>query len=75
MPFKRDLALQNMPLSKQPFKMQPRIENNEDDVAWSPRYHLPTTRINKRIKALSLQKVELDGWFSILYIILETCII
>ena len=27
MPFKRDLALQNIPFSKQPFKMQPRLEN------------------------------------------------
>ena len=27
MPLKCDLALQNIPLSKQPFKMQPQIEN------------------------------------------------
>jgi hypothetical protein len=27
MPFKRDLALQNVPLSKQTFEMQPDIEN------------------------------------------------
>ena len=29
MPFKRDLALQNIPLSKQPFKMQPQIQNED----------------------------------------------
>ena len=29
MPFKCDLALQNIPLSKQPFKMQPQIEYEE----------------------------------------------
>ena len=34
----------------------------------------PTTRTNKRW-ALSLQEVELDGWFLILQIILEMCII
>ena len=33
MPFKHDLALQNVPLSKQPFKVQPQIEN--EDVTWS----------------------------------------
>ena len=72
MPFKRDLACQNIPLSKQPFKMQPQIEN--EDVTWSPQYNLPTTRTNNR-RALSLQKVELDGWSLILHIILETCTI
>ena len=34
MPFKCDLALQSIPLSKQPFEMQPQIEN--EDVTWSP---------------------------------------
>ena len=29
MPFKHDLARQNIPLSKQPFKMQPQIENED----------------------------------------------
>ena len=29
MPFKRDLALQNRPLSKHPFKTQPQIENED----------------------------------------------
>ena len=29
MPFKRDLALQTTPLSKQPFEMQPQIENED----------------------------------------------
>ena len=33
MAFKRDLALQNVPLSKQPFKLQSQIEN--EDVTWS----------------------------------------
>jgi hypothetical protein len=60
MSFKCDLALQNIPLSKQPFRMQPQTEN--EDVTWSPQYNLPTTRTNKR-RALSLQEVELDGWF------------
>ena len=72
MPFKCDLALQNIPLSKQPFKTQPQIEN--DDVAWSPQYDMPTTRTNKR-RALSLQEMELEGWFLILHIVLETCTI
>ena len=72
MPFKRDLALQNIPLSKQPFKMQPQIEN--EDVTWSPQYTLPTTRTNKR-RALSAQEVELDDWFFNFHIVLETCTI
>jgi hypothetical protein len=29
MPFKLDLALQNIPLSKQPFKMQPHIKHED----------------------------------------------
>ena len=66
--FKGDLALQNIPLSKQPFKMQPQIEN--EDVTWSPQYTMPTTRTNKR-RALSLQEVELDGRFLILHIVLK----
>ena len=70
MPFKCNLALQNIPLSKQPFKTQPQIEN--EDITWNPQYTLPTIRINKH-RALSLQEVELDGWFLILHIILETC--
>jgi len=32
MPFKHDLALWNIPLSKYPFKTQPQIEN--EDVTW-----------------------------------------
>ena len=58
MPFKRDSTLQNIPLSKKPFKMQPQIEN--EDVAQSPQYNMPATRTNKR-RALSLQEMELDG--------------
>ena len=61
MPYKCDLALQNIPLSKHHFKMQFRIEN-EDGVTWNPQFNLPTTRINKHTRALSLQEVELDGW-------------
>ena len=45
MPFKHDLTLQNIPLSKQPFKTQPRIGN--EDVTGSPRCDLPATRTNK----------------------------
>ena len=60
MPFKRNLALQNIPFSKQPFKTQPQIEN--EDVTWSPQYNLPATRTNKRW-ALPLQEVELDDKF------------
>ena len=70
MPFKRDLCLQNIPLSKQAFKVQPQIETW--DVTWSPQYNLHAIRTNKR-RALPLQEVELDGWFLILHIILETC--
>ena len=69
MPFKC-LALQNILLWKQPFKTQPQIEN--EDVTWSPQYNMPGTRTNKR-RVLSLQEVELDSWFLILYIVLETC--
>ena len=58
MPFKRDLALQNIPLSKQPFQTQPQIGN--EDVTQSPQCNLPTTRTNKR-RVLSLQEVELEG--------------
>ena len=54
MPFKRDLALQNTPLSKQPFKTQPQIKNED---SWSPQYNLPATRTNKRM-VLSLQVVK-----------------
>ena len=73
MPFERDLALQNdRLLSKQPFKMQPQIEN--EDITWSPQCNLvPATRTNNRVMALSLQEVELDGWFLILHIVLKTC--
>ena len=52
-----------------PFKTQPQIEN--EDVTRSSQCNLPTTR-TKKCRALSLQ-VELDGWFLILHIILETC--
>ena len=69
---KHDLALQNTPLSKQPFIMQPQIEN--EGITWSPQYNLPATRTNKR-RALSLQEVELGGWFLILHIVPETCTI
>ena len=69
MPFKRDLVLQNIPLSKQSFKTQPQTEN--EDVTWSPQHNPPTTGTNKR-RASSLQEAELDGWFLILHIVLET---
>ena len=52
--------------------MQPQIGN--EDVVWSPWCNMPTTRTNER-RALSLQEVELDGWFLILHIVLETCTI
>ena len=59
--------LQNIPISKQPYNMQPRIEN--EDVTWSPQNTLLDTRTNKR-RALSLiQEVELDGWFLFLHIV------
>ena len=56
-------------LSKQPFKTQPQIEN--EDLARSPQYNLHAIRTNKR-RALSLQEVESDGWSLILDIVLET---
>ena len=68
MHFKFDLALQNIPLSKQSFKPQPQIEN--EDITWNPQYNMPTTETNKR-RSLSLQEVELDGWFLIFRIVLE----
>ena len=46
MPFKCDFDFQNIPHSKQSFKKQPQIEN--EDVTWSPQYNLPVTRTNKR---------------------------
>ena len=58
-------------LSKQPFKTQLQIEN--EDVIWSSQNNLPITRTNKHM-ALSLQEVELDGWFLIPHIVLEICI-
>ena len=61
-PFKRDLALQNIRFSKQPFSMQPQIEN--EDITWSPQYNMSVTTTKQR-KALLLQEVELDGWFVI----------
>ena len=70
MSFKRDLALQNIPLSKQLFKTQPQIEN--EDVTWSPQYNMPTTRTTSAWHLL-LQEVELDGWFWNLHIVLKTC--
>jgi hypothetical protein len=72
MPFKRVLALQIIPLWKQPFKTQPSVEN--EDVTWSPQYNMATTRTNK-CRALSLQEMQLDGWFLIRHIVLETCTI
>ena len=45
MSFKRDSHLQNIPLSKQPFKMQPQSEN--EGVTWSHHYNLPVARTNK----------------------------
>ena len=72
-PFTRNLVLQNTLLSKQPFITQPQTEN-EDVNPWSPQYNMPATTTNKR-RALSLQKVGLDGWFLIRHIVLETCTI
>jgi hypothetical protein len=71
-PFRHELVLQSIPLSKQPFKTQLQIEN--EDVTWSPRYPLLTTRTDMRM-ALSLQEVESDDGFLILHIVLETCFI
>ena len=68
MHFKFDLALQNIPLSKQSFKPQPQIEN--EDITWNPQNNMPATSTNKR-RSLSLQEVRLDGWFLILHIVLE----
>ena len=63
-------ALQNISLSKLPFKTQPQIEN--EAVTWSPQYNMLATRTNK-CRALSLQEVELDGSILILHIVMETC--
>ena len=45
-----------------------------EDVTYSRPYNLSATRTNKR-RALSLQKVELDGWFLFLHNVLGTCTI
>ena len=63
MAFKCDLDLQNIPLSKQPLKMQPHIKN--ENITWSSQYNLTGARTNK-CKALLIQEVGLDGWFLIL---------
>ena len=67
MPFKCDLALQSIPLSKQPFKTQPQIENK--DTTRRRQYNCPPHARTNKHRALSLQEVELDGWFLILRII------
>jgi hypothetical protein len=48
----RNVACQNIPLSKQPFKTQPQFGN--EDITQSPQYNLLGTRINER-RASSLQ--------------------
>ena len=65
-PFKVYLSQNNPSKRNSKLKMK--------DVTWSPQYNMPVTRTNKR-RGLSLQEVELGGWFVILCIILETCII
>ena len=75
--FKIDVfnALQNILYLSQnqpTFQMQPQMEN--EDVTWSLQYTLLAKRINKR-RALSLQEVELKGWFLFLHIVLKTCTI
>ena len=70
MPFKRDLGPLKYTFLKQPFKTQTQIEN--EDITGSPQYNLRATWTNKR-RALSLQEVQLDGWFLIIHIVLETC--
>jgi hypothetical protein len=72
MRFERDLALQNIYISKQPFQTQPQIEN--EDVTWSCQYDMSAIRTNKH-RALSPQEMELDGWFLLLHMVLETCAI
>ena len=52
--------------------MQPGIEN--ENATWSSHYNIPVTKTNK-CSALSLQEVKLDGWFLILHIAPETCVI
>ena len=42
MPFKRDLALQNTPVTKQPFKTQPQIEMKTSLEVFQ--YNMPTTK-------------------------------
>ena len=65
-------GLQSIPHSKQPFRTQPHIEN--EDITWSPQCNMPTTWTNKH-RALSPQEVKLDGWFLIHHIVLKTCTI
>ena len=50
---KRSVALQNIPLSKQPLKTQSQIEI--EDITLNPQYNLPTTRTNI-VGYLSLHK-------------------
>ena len=74
MPFKRDMVLQNIPLSKHPFRTQSQIEN--EDVTWSSRYDMHVTRTKQQAKGIiTLQEVELGGWFLIPHIVPETCTI
>jgi len=72
MPFKCDPALQNIPLSKQPFKpVNPKLKMKTSLQVFNIAYlaQEPTSKH----RALSIQEVELDDGFSILHIVLETC--
>ena len=75
MPFNCDLALQNIPLPKQPFKTQPQIENEGVTLLEVLDIICPPQEPTSVGRALSLQEVELNGWFLLFHIVLQTCII
>ena len=73
LPFKCDLALQNIPFSQNnPSKRNPKLKMKTSLEVLD--LICPPTRTNKRM-ALSLQEVELDGCFVTLQIVLKTCTI
>ena len=76
MPFERDWALQNIPSLSQnnSSKRNPKLwMMTKTTLLEVLNLICPATGVNKRIRTLSLPEVELDGWFLILRVVLETC--
>jgi hypothetical protein len=61
MPFKRDLALQNIPLSKQPFKMQPQTQN--ENFTWRPQKFYNRQHCSATIPFVNIEVCKKLGFF------------